>query len=273
MRVVSWNLEGSPGGVNPGAWKYLLKDLDPDVALLQEIAIANFSSSNPTPVIPDAVMERYHVHAVQHIGTRKHGTAVIARKSEFSLKPVHIVPPDKKVAALFAAAEGSVAAAEISNGTDSFLAVSVHTLTADNLPADLVEEFPIGHMLKGTNRLWWADVVRVGLKHIPCSDQSAIVAGDWNLSRQFPNRQGNQQFFDLMRKAGWTELHRIFREFEQPTFARRRKGARYLTNKMLDHSFATTDLALRCLACDVDYLPVLTGRGVSDHTPLVMEFR
>ncbi|MGD8486490.1 MAG: hypothetical protein PVH07_07630 [Chloroflexota bacterium] len=252
MRVVSWNLAAGTtsrsAGIHDRAWRYL-EELDPDVALLQEV------------VPPDWARERADWRLV-HRPFVRWVTAILARA------PLRLVelegPADGELDAM-----GHLAAAELGlPGGASMLVGSVHT--------------PIGEASRSQLGGRDPELVRTARYQVPfkrdaayavfrdrTSDRRFIVGGDWSTSRlwdELHDGTSEVDFFERAQGDGWVECYRRFHPSEGQTWFRSDEPP-----YQLDHVFCDPATGALMLSCEIDQRPAKELR-LSDHAPLVIEF-
>jgi len=114
-------------------------------------------------------------------------------------------------------------------------------------------------------RVWWNDLFFYLIGHA-VAERSAIVGGDWNTSRLF-----QKGLFERAAGRGWVEVLPHIHGEQQRTWFRgsnRPHG--------LDHVFCTSHLRSAISAAHVDASVAdsageHTGRGLSDHAPVVVD--
>ena len=129
-----------------------------------------------------------------------------------------------------------------------------------------------GVQLQQNLDVWLADIVLAGL---PPADGSAwVVGGDFNLSETFDawpgGPRGNREYLDRIAASGFTECLRKATGHLTPTFRNPSNGA---IVHQIDHLFVTSSLAERLTGCAVGSAERVFGRRLSDHLPIVADFR
>ena len=258
MRIATWNMGywGHSAKLDE-AWHWLLDELKPDIALLQEC------------VVPDWVNTQYSVLFERAL--QEWGTAVVTRGLAATRHPLESVEkwfsdlgPEASRRCAAARLKGWCVPASVTlpDGT-SALVMSLHN------PA-----YPIDHtLLAGVDvtdiklklqrrHVWLQDVVFYFLKKDQVG-RPLIVGGDFNTSRLFdtPRPRGNAEFFDRI-ETQFVSLHRLFHDKDERTFFGRRAG-----EHQLDYLYADRSLACRATSCGV--VPRSDVERYSDHVPLV----
>lgn len=269
VRVATWNLaHWTHKGSGRAAWRYLLEELRPDIALVQEC-------------VPPAELSGYHLawgRAYPWEG-QPWGTGLLVRDGlDVEVDPLSDV--DAWLKALPSSGDPGTRPRVV--GVDGWLAackvtmpdghpttiVSVHN-PAKEIERWRTEGFDMaGIKLDGNRDLWLLDVLFHFLEPRVAAGERLIVGGDFNYSRalDLPPRgpTGNNEFFDRIAAEGFVSLHRIFRNHDGQTFFAPGKGAH-----QLDYLYTDARTANRCRSCTVT--PYEQVRTFSDHAPIVAE--
>lgn len=258
VRIITWNMGCGFGGRyrsnHLNAWRQI-EELDPDVALLQEVAS-----------IPDwADPSRIIVAKRNEAGTFL--TVVYARRGSCEL-----VAPDASVSPLL----GSQAViAEVTGLGEPLLVASVHTRTGRPKEPELSMFHGLDPEVKGRLDLpsdsgsWNASII-CSVIEWAAGRRNFVAGGDFNLAWRFdetdprPTGWASDQF-KAMRDAGWRRPHLKFHAGEERTLFRRP-----LEIFQLDHFFCDAGTYGRATACDVIHLDDL--EELSDHAPLGLTF-
>lgn len=260
MRVATWNMGyWGHSATHDAAWRWLLDDLRPDIALLQEC------------VVPDWVKSRCNVLFERAL--QKWGTAVVTRGLPMTRHPLddleqwfRDLPPEAPRLCAATRLKGWCVSAAIAlpDGT-SALVISLH-----NPAYPIKRELLAGHdvtdiKLKLQRNVWLLDVVSYFLKRRV--DRPLIIGGDFNSSRllDIPKPRGNAEFFDRIASEGFVSLHRLFHDNDERTFFGKRAR-----EHQLDYLYADRSLADRATSCEV--ISRSEVEPYSDHIPLVAEF-
>lgn len=246
------------------AWRWLLDDLKPDLALLQEC------------VVPDWAASRVHVRfkpGYPLSPRQRWGTAVISTCG--AITPAR---PDAVAAwldSLGAEAQSLCSATRLDswcvggdiaiNGNDVLRVFSIHN-PAFPIDRKLLKGVDISDLKLTLNRdLWLQDVIFYFLRRELGSP--LVVGGDFNTSRllDVPKPRGNVEFFERLDKSGFCSLHRRFHDTDEQTFFHPKRRPH-----QLDYLYADPNTARRAVACYVVKDPV--DAGLSDHAPLVADF-
>jgi endonuclease/exonuclease/phosphatase family metal-dependent hydrolase len=266
LRVICWNVNGA-SAARPRLWDELF-DLDPDLALLQEVT-----------EIPDRVRERYAVAfelaAREDGGPQRFGSAILARGRIGTIVPLAGRPD--WVAAELRRFPGNVLARRVElDGWGACTAVSVHN-PHWAIPAERLVGLDVAgvKLMLQPHAIWVADLLRAALAaELPTAIDSWLIAGDFNTSETFDTYwpggpSGNREFLDRMAALGLVECLVAAQGQLTPTF---RNASNRAVVHQIDHLFATTSLAGRLTSCEVgDPARVFDGR-LSDHLPIIAMF-
>lgn len=250
MRVVSWNMGYGFGYAqsHDEAWRQLLNDLQPDVALVQE--------ARP----PEWVVETQSlVWRPEHSNTTW-GTGVIAAGHTLTGVPS---PRHRWLPRL----GGQAVVAEAATPTEEdFLIASIHAQAKPVDPKIIDGEDVDGIKLHLASEIWPLDLIFDDLRR-DAEGRRFVIGGDLNASLLFDRNygpRGNAEFFERVADAGWIDCRAVFYEDEQRTFFQPGKGP-----YQLDHVFVDAETADRLEAftvvTDDEYL------ALSDHAPVVVD--
>jgi exonuclease III len=265
MRVVSWNIRRAAGtGPKQHAWSYLT-DLEPDLVLLQEVG-----------AIPESFRDQYsvlHQLATGRTGrSQRFGSALLVRHGP--LTKVALLAPLTWVNDELARLGGFVLAGQANLLGAQTVVVSVHSPAwyLDRARLSLVE---VGDVRLTQNAdVWVADLVLAAIRALVAESRQVLVGGDFNLSPTFDawrrGGHGNQEYLDRMATLGMVECLASFQGRLTPTF-RNPRGGRVI--HQIDHLFASFKLAKHLRWCDVPPAEEFFQRGLSDHLPIIADFR
>ena len=193
MRVVTWNMNyWEQHAFHDDAWRWLVDELRPDVALVQEC-------------VPPAWLRDTHSVVFDRaypVGDQSWGSALVTRglrAREVRLDALEDwfakLPPGDAWSLQRLAGWGACAEVELVGGA-TLLVVSIHSSHRAIEPARLagVDVEPV--KLKLANGVWMLDVLFHFLK--ARLDRPLLVGGDFNYSRLLddPKPRGNGEFFD-----------------------------------------------------------------------------
>jgi exonuclease III len=264
FRVVTWNCRRATSV--SGVWDYLL-EMDPDVALLQEIGS-----------IPEKVGTVYEYHmrwATSKAGSpQRFSTALLVKGC---IRNKLILPSHAKwIEEELQRFSGNLVAFEIlPNNGPPIKAVLVYG-PAWSLDRQRLSERDLTEVRLTQNRdVWVMDLLWTSLKYQRSDlDQPWIIAGDFNLSETFDlwpgGPRGNREYLDRMRELGLIECLRQSKGRLTPTFRNPSGG---LFKHQIDHLFVSPVLAERLVSCDTGSFDRVFHAGLSDHLPIVADFR
>jgi endonuclease/exonuclease/phosphatase family metal-dependent hydrolase len=238
MRIVTWNMGCGPRPSpyrkhHDEAWTYLLEELRPDVAFVQEALVAKI----------DAARHDHSVTVCELEADVKAGTAVLVRGLAATPAAKLVVSP-----ATYAVTS------TVATPAGPLVVVSVHVYPGDDQHADLA-------------RL--VEVVASSFAGMPVlvgGDFNAARRFD-EVYRRKKNKFGT--FFEAMASAGFHEVHWALHGREVQSFWGRQTKEAYQD----DHFFVTKSWATRVRSCDVidnervrrvsDHGPVMLDLDVS----------
>lgn len=254
MKIVTWNMGYNNDASQHGeAWRYLIEELQPDIALLQEV------------VIPDDVRTS-HVCIFTPPTQPVWGSAVIV----LDRKAVQV---DLPAASLLHRFRSRLTVASVDVDGASTLVASVHPSTR-KVDSIMLEGVDRAAVATPSGELWEADILYAGLRELTAAGGRFIFGGDWMETWLWDRKHGTKnhgQFFDRAAADGWVEsTSRCFgvSEIDLRTWYGRRGGKS--TPYQLDRIFLDRQLADCISNCDVISHPAQHLK-LSDHAPLVLE--
>jgi exonuclease III len=254
MRIVSWNIRRARQESTTG--RYLL-ELDPDVALLQEVCAIPAFISNVYSVVSRPA-------ATKTGSPSKFSTALLVKSSQ--IETFYLTSSVEWVNDELRRFSGNLVAGRV--GFASL--VSVHS-PAWPLDREKLKGYDLSNVkLEQNPDVWVTEILRSAVRE---SDRSTswIVAGDFNSSETFDHTwgSGNQEVLDRMKAEGFTEI--LFRSMGKltPTFRNPRGGK---TIHQLDHFFVTNDLLSKLTACNVGNAGRVFDGNLSHHLPIIADF-
>lgn len=263
MRVITWNCNKATASRE--SWDYLL-ELDPDFALLQEVA-----------AIPDSLETVYKVHAqaaIRQDGTKqKFMTAILSKATiKATYKMESRVPWVQRELDWFL---GNFISCDLIAGDSTTIRlVSVYSPAWPVAKSRIANDDVVDVKLRLNKDIWAADLLWASLREaLPSREGPWIVAGDFNCSETFDEwkdgPRGNKEYLDRMSGIGLTECLRHHHRHLVPTFVNTDKKT---LRHQMDHLFVTGDLASRLKGCDVGNSGAVFGRKMSDHLPIIADF-
>lgn len=263
IRLVSWNTRrAKPASF---AWEYL-RELDPDVAVLQEVG-----------GLPDDLRRAYSVRIgtpiTKHGNPQQFSTALLVRGQIVSEVPLQADRP--WINTLLAQFAGNILSYDIrpTNGPP-------HRIVNVYSPAwPIAREAYAGIDVSGVKLnqnpdLWASDLLTNGLAHSREGLADAwLVAGDFNSCVTFDGwrggPRGNAEWLARMAKLGFVECLSGHNGRMVPTFKVPRRSE---PTCQIDKVFATAAFTARLVGCSVGDGPRVLGAGLSDHLPVIADF-
>lgn len=245
------------------AWHYLL-ELDPDIALLQEVVS-----------LPAAVSDHYAVVMRRACGKsgkpQRFSTVLLVRGTigqELPLSSTYawVDAELRRFTGNFVAAEVMLASGE------SFRVVSVYVPAwpIDRARLQGIDLAPV--KLEHNPDIWGTELLWAALDAAERAGVPWVVAGDFNSSITFDLRgrgpRGNQEIQDRMSALGFVECLRCAQGQLTPTF-KNPKGGKVV--HQIDHLFLPRELMARLATCCVGDPERVFGESLSDHLPIIAE--
>ena len=264
VTVVSWNCRRATA--SSPLWEYLL-EIDPAVVLLQEVG-----------GLPPKFRDRFAVDLQRATGRagapQRFQTGLLVRGRMGA--PIPLTGASGWLDAELERFAGNLVARELfPDDGPALRAISVYS------PAWPIDSMRLANVdtsdvrLTTNPELWLTDALWASLKHhSPQRTDCWVIAGDFNLSETFDHTSwsagGNREYLDRMAALGLAECLRESRGALTPTFRNTTGGA---IKHQMDHLFVTEALASRLLSCDVGSQERVFGAGLSDHLPVIAQFR
>lgn len=263
MRVLTWNCHRA--SAENRLWDFV-RDLAPDIALLQEVAgvpsdlTDTYQVATATPLARDgrpqrfrsvllvkgAILGEYHrtssehwvADALRHFGANILGRRVCLESGE-ELTAVCVHAPLWPVPRAFYAGED---------------------VTTVKLPE--------------RRKIWVIDLLLAGLRsERDLATAGWIVAGDFNTCETFDHwkrgPRGNRRWLEQMASIGLVECLRYYTGTLTPTF---RRPGRDRPHCQFDYLFVSRQLSTRLVSCRTGDPERILGKGVSDHLPIWADF-
>ena len=261
MRVISWNVRKA--AATSEAWR-IFADLDPDIALLQEVT-----------GIPTGIRESFNIDvraAVGKAGTpQRFGTAILT-KGEI-ICDLLLSSEYEWVNHQVEVFRGNLVSSVIR--IDSYPRLNVVSVYSPAWPVDPswyagVDTTTV--KLEASSGVWVADILWAGLRNVNLNEALWIVGGDLNASETFDLTfgSGNREFLDRMKSLGLTECLRQYNGALTPTFRNPRNGR---VVHQIDHLFVSDVLYSKLASCVTGDQEVVFGESISDHLPIIADFK
>jgi len=272
MRIITWSVHGALS--DSPVWQ-LLSELQPDIALLQEVG-----------GLPEMLRNTFACclrHAASKNGKpQRFRTGVLVR--------------GKIVAEIMFSSAFDWVNRELEFFAGNLIGCTVKPLDRDPLNVISVYSpaWPVNRdrlrgidvswiKLAGTNPdVWGTDILWGALKNTALIDSEWVIGGDFNSSETFDcdwqdknnkrfgiRSSGNAATLERMRRLGFTECLRRNKEDPIiPTFKHSRGGAYH----QMDHLFVSNGLVSRLERCKVGDQAIIFGKSLSDHLPVIADF-
>ena len=264
MRVVTWNCRRAT--TKSPVWDHL-RDLDPDVAFLQEVCS-----------LPAWLTDAYAV--VQRRPIRKTGgpqifSSVLLVRGVVDRERA-LESPTPWVGDELRRFSGNLFATEIRTraSSESLIAVSVYSpawpIARDRLANHDLDDIALKLQRRD---VWAVDLLRQALLQAGVRpEQPWLICGDFNMCETFDDwrggPRGNRESLDRLAALGLTDCLRHFQGALTPTY--RTIQTRRIKSQ-LDYIFVTDVLRERLLTCEAGSHELIHA-GVSDHLPVIADF-
>ncbi len=262
LRVLTWNCRHATE--QSAAWDYL-RELNPDIALLQEVG--------SIPLSVATKFDRIVKPATNRDGRLQSFSTAILVRGELG-PAIPMATPLAWVNSEFQRFAGNVVAHRVR--PIDWPDVNVVSVYSPAWPID--RTWLAGVDVSGVKLtqqkwdVWVMDLVWASLRERTDLDQPWIIAGDFNSSETFDHwpggPRGNREFLDRMAGLGLCECLRFAQDKLTPTF----RSPRGVINAQIDHLFTTPALGSRLRCCETGDPDRVFRQGLSDHLPIIAEF-
>ena len=260
MKIITWNMRRATG--KSVAWDYL-KELNPDIALLQEVN-----------GIPESITAEYSVHclpATTKTGNRQRFSSVILSKYPF----VGDLELSSTIAWVNDAREffrGNIIAKVIEVNGQLLNVVNTYS-PAWIVPATFTDGVDVtGIKLNQNPHVWATEILwKVLVDYPSIQDAPWIVGGDLNSSETFDyqkkNRpRGNLEIIERMNALGLFDALRTHHGCLVPTHKNNRGGK---IIHQLDHLYMSKSLVESIKDCQIGRHEDVFDSKLSDHVPII----
>jgi len=263
MRVITWNIRKAT--ITSPAWK-ILTDLNPDIALLQEILVSN---------IPNNIKQSFDIKFHTAIGKtgkpQNFATAILVKGRIVNELPLSSeydwVNQELKY---FAGNLVSCVAQPTNCPTINIISVYSPAWPIDTSKYPGIDITTV--RLQQNPKLWVTEILWSALKNASLEDVPWIVGGDLNTSESFDSTfsSGNREVLDRMAALGFTECLKEYNGKLTPTFRNPRNDE---IIHQIDHLFVTHSLSSKLEKCTTGDKETIFGKSVSDHLPIITDFK
>jgi endonuclease/exonuclease/phosphatase family metal-dependent hydrolase len=261
--VVTWNCRRA--SAQSALWGYLA-ELDPDVAMLQEVC-----------GLPAALRDLYDIKfGVPRTKAGKPQAFASALMVKGAIgESVPLSSPEAWVREQLNSFQGNILSYEVNvGGGCPMTAVAAYSPAWPVSKSAYAGVDVTGVKLSQNPDLWVTDILTAALRHgkVDC-ENAAVVAGDFNACETFDSwkggPRGNREWLDRMADIGFMECLRHHQGQLTPTF---RGPGRKVPNCQIDHLFVNQVLASRLIQCTVGDAERVFGQSLSDHLPVIADF-
>lgn len=260
MRIITWNIRRATE--TSVAWK-ILTELNPDVALLQEVS-----------GIPSTICNLFDINISK--ATSKNGN-----QQKFSTA---ILVKGKIINELLLSSEHAWVNQELARFSGNLLSCIVQPIGCPMLniisvyspawPID-TSKYPDNDIktvkLKTNPKLWVTEILWAALKNANLVATPWIVGGDLNSSKTFDLTfsSGNCEILDRMEALGFSECLQKYNGKLTPTFRNPKDGK---IIHQIDHLFVTDSLFSILKNCTTGDESTIFRESISDHLPIIADF-
>lgn len=265
MRIITWNLRRANAG--SVVWR-ILKDLNPDIILLQEVS-----------VIPADIKSLYEIEfrpAVNKKGNfQNFGTAVLVKGKIIS--KIQLSSEFEWVNKEIGYFNGNLVSCIVQTGSNELINVISVYSPAWPISADRIKNIDISQVkLQLSKKLWCTEVLWSALKNqSSIKNDNWVVGGDFNTSETFDylwkgGPSGNLEIIERMNGLGLNECLRAFNGKLIPTF-KNPKGGKVI--HQIDHIYASEMMYAKLSNCATGNDDIIFGQSLSDHLPIIADFK
>ncbi len=261
MKIITWNIRRAMKSSD--VWNIII-DINPDIALLQEIGD-----------IPDNIKKIFSVKfkkAVNKNGKeQKFGTAILV-KGEIvdNLKLSSKYDWVNRELEYFS---GNIISCIVK--LKSGLKLNLISVYSPAWPVDYsrIKDEDISKVkLKNNPKVWMTEVLWSALKNMKLNNNIWVIGGDFNISATFDETwgSGNQEILDRMNSLRLTECLEKHNKKLIPTFKNLNNGK---VIHQIDHLFISNKLFKKINNCIVGDKFNIFEKSISDHLPIIAEFK
>lgn len=271
MRIVTWNINGATK--ESAVWKFLL-DLRPNLVLLQEIGN-----------IPDKIKESFDIlskTAIYKTGKpQRFSTAVLVKGKVIA--EINLKSNFEWVNNELNFFKGNFIACTLKfRNHKKFNVVSVYS-PAWPVSRNRIEGINVSEVkLASNSKVWATEILWSALKNTISENEKWIIGGDYNSSETFDKdyqlkhgitgslvSEGNKEIRDRMYALGFKECLFEYNGKLTPTYKHTNKKIMH----QLDHLYISSKEFFRLTKCTVGDKSVVFGNSLSDHLPIIADFK
>jgi endonuclease/exonuclease/phosphatase family metal-dependent hydrolase len=266
LKVLSWNVRRANKN-REDVWEHFL-EIAPDIALLQEVGS-----------LPSYITSKYSL--LQRKANTRNGNFQIFYTSVLVKgminRPIELKSSWDWVNDKLQNFAGNIISADISlKSGNNYCVASVYSPAWPVLSRDQLTELDVsGVKLENNPQVWLTEILWAFLLNQDMNESSWIVAGDLNSSLTFDymwkgGPRGNQEIQDRMSELGLIECLRFFQGKLTPTFENPRDKK---IVHQIDHLFVSEHMIEHLISCKTGDKDRVFGGSLSDHLPIIADFR
>lgn len=272
MRTITWNLKGAKE--TSEVWQIILK-LKPDIALLQEVGS-----------IPKEVNEKFDVcskPAIYKTGKPQRFSTVVLVNGKVT-EEINLRSKQEWVNNELEFFRGNFIACKVKlySSETTFNVVSVYS-PAWPVDRDRIRGIDVSEVRLTENPdVWATEIIWSALKSTISDDTNWVVGGDYNSSETFDKEyqtkhglkgglvsNGNKEIRDRMYAIGFKECLLEHNSKLTPTYMHTNKKILH----QLDHLYVSNRLFSKLKKCDVGDQSLIFDKFLSDHLPIIADFK
>jgi len=272
MKIITWNIHGAQS--NSAVWDVLL-NFHPDIVLLQEVGAFPAQFADTFDIVSRP--------AIYKTGKpQRFSTAVLVRGK--ILEEVALSSEFAWVKHELEFFKGNLISCRVQpKDHEPLIAVSVYS-PAWAVGRERLKEVDVSQVKTKVNPdVWVTDILWAALQNTISGNDTWVVGGDCNScetfdrdwqkrnKRRFSIRSsGNAEMLERMSRLGFAEcLRKANDDSIIPTF-RHSTGS---VDHQLDHLFVSNGLFSKLEKCSVGDQAIIFGKSLSDHLPIIADFR
>ena len=263
LKIITWNVQRASR--NDPLWDILI-DFGPDIALLQEVT-----------KFPDSFKAKYstiHKFAARESGKPQTFGNAIAVKGEI-VSEISLMSGFDWMDEVIGFFEGNLLGAIVETSNGERLNILSAYSPAWAINRDKLKDIDTTEIQLDNNEdVWGTEVLWCALRHtMPKYPELWIVGGDLNTSVLFDfgpeGDRGNRLVLQRLTDLGMTECLREYQGKIIPTY----KDPRGNIDHQLDYLYVSNRLYQSIEVCEAGKQEEIFGKKISDHLPVVADFR